>query len=138
MVALAILMPIVASMGGNAGTQTMTVAVRALATRELGRGNAWRIVRREMLVGCLNGLAFAIVLSAVAIVWFGIANLAPVIGLAIVVTLVSAAFGGIIIPLVLDRLGIDPAVSSGPLVTTVTDVVAFFSFLGIATLWFHL
>jgi magnesium transporter len=138
MVALAVLMPIVASMGGNAGTQTMTVAVRALATRELGRGNAWRIVRREMLVGLLNGLAFAIVLSVVAVVWFGIANLAPVIGLAIVVTLVSAAFGGIIIPLVLDRLGIDPAVSSGPLVTTVTDVVAFFSFLGIATLWFHL
>ena len=105
MVALAVLMPIVASMGGNAGTQTMTVAVRALATRDLGRSNAWRIIRREMLVGLLNGLAFAILLSIVAIVWFGTANLGPVIGLAIMVTLVSAAFGGIIIPLVLDGSG---------------------------------
>jgi magnesium transporter len=138
MVALAVLMPIVASMGGNAGTQTMTVAVRALATRDLGRFNAWRIIRREMLVGFLNGIAFAILLAAVAVFWFGIANLGPVIGLAIIVTLVSAAFGGIIIPLVLDRFGVDPAVSSGPLVTTITDVVGFFSFLGIATLWFGL
>jgi magnesium transporter len=138
MVALAVLMPIVASMGGNAGTQTMTVAVRALATRDLGRSNAWRIIRREMLVGLLNGIAFAMLMAAVAMFWFGIANLGPVIGLAIIVTLVSAALGGIVIPLVLDRFGIDPAVSSGPLVTTITDVVGFFSFLGIATLWFHL
>src|SRR4051812_46806790 len=138
MVALAVLMPIVASMGGNAGTQTMTVAVRALATRDLGRSNAWRIIRREMLVGLLNGLAFAILMAGVAVFWFGIANLGPVIGLAIIVTLVSAALGGIVIPLLLDRFGIDPAVSSGPLVTTITDVVGFFSFLGIATLWFHL
>ena len=138
MVALAVLMPIVASMGGNAGTQTMTVAVRALATRDLGRSNAWRIVRREMLVGLLNGLAFATLLAAVAVFWFGIAQLGPVIGLAIVITLVSAALGGIVIPLVLDRWGVDPAVSSGPLVTTVTDVVGFFAFLGIATLWFGL
>lgn len=138
MVALAVLMPIVASMGGNAGTQTMTVAVRALATRDLGRSNAWRIIRREMLVGLLNGIAFAVLMAGVAVYWFGVANLGPVIGLAIVVTLVSAAFGGIVIPLVLDRFGIDPAVSSGPLVTTITDVVGFFSFLGIATLWFHL
>jgi magnesium transporter len=138
MVALAILMPIVASMGGNAGTQTMTVAVRALATRDLGRANAWRIVRREMLVGFLNGLAFAALLATVAVFWFDNITLGPVIGLAIIITLVSAAFGGIIIPLVLDRFGIDPAVSSGPLVTTITDVVGFFSFLGIATLWFAL
>ena len=138
MVALAVLMPIVASMGGNAGTQTMTVAVRALATRDLGRSNAWRIVRREMLVGFLNGLVFATLLATVAVFWFDNIALGPVIGLAIVITLVSAAFGGIIIPLVLDRFGIDPAVSSGPLVTTITDVVGFFSFLGIATLWFVL
>ncbi|QFU16768.1 magnesium transporter [Microvirga thermotolerans] len=138
MVALAVLMPIVASMGGNAGTQTMTVAVRALATRELGRANAWRIIRREMVVGLLNGAAFALLLASVAVLWFGTANLGPVIGLAIVVTLVSAAFGGIVIPLALSRLGVDPAVSSGPLVTTITDVVGFFSFLGIATLWFGL
>jgi magnesium transporter len=138
MVALAVLMPIVASMGGNAGTQTMTVAVRALATRDLGRANAWRVVRREMLVGLLNGLAFATLLGGVAIFWFGTAQLGPVIGLAIVVTLVSAALGGIVIPLILDRFEIDPAVSSGPLVTTITDVVGFFAFLGIATLWFGL
>lgn len=138
MVALAVLMPIVASMGGNAGTQTMTVAVRALATRELGRANAWRIIRREMIVGLLNGLVFATLMAGVAIFWFGTANLGPVIGLAIVVTLVSAAFGGIIIPLILHRYNVDPAVSSGPLVTTVTDVVGFFSFLGIATFWFGL
>jgi magnesium transporter len=138
MVALAVLMPIVASMGGNAGTQTMTVAVRALATRDLGRSNAWRVVRREMLVGFLNGLAFATLLAGVAVFWFGIAQLGPVIGLAIVITLVSAALGGIVIPLLLDRWGVDPAVSSGPLVTTVTDVVGFFAFLGIATLWFGL
>ncbi|MDQ4136822.1 MAG: magnesium transporter [Pseudomonadota bacterium] len=138
MVALAVLMPIVASMGGNAGTQTMTVAVRALATRELGRANVWRIVRREVLVGLLNGLTFAILLAAIAVIWFGAANIGPVIGLAIVITLVAAAFGGIVIPLVLDRFDVDPAVSSGPLVTTITDVVGFFAFLGIATLWFGL
>ncbi|HEV2558877.1 MAG TPA: magnesium transporter [Microvirga sp.] len=138
MVALAVLMPIVASMGGNAGTQTMTVAVRALATRDLGRSNAWRVIRREMLVGLLNGIAFATLLAGVAVFWFGTAQLGPVIGLAIIITLVSAAFGGIIIPLLLDRFDVDPAVSSGPLVTTITDVVGFFAFLGIATLWFGL
>jgi magnesium transporter len=138
MVALAVLMPIVASMGGNAGTQTMTVAVRALATRDLGRANAWRVIRRELLVGFLNGLAFAVLLAGVAMFWFGTASLGPVIGLAIIVTLVSAALGGIVIPLVLDRFHVDPAVSSGPLVTTITDVVGFFAFLGIATVWFGL
>jgi magnesium transporter len=138
MVALAVLMPIVASMGGNAGTQTMTVAVRALATRDLGRSNAWRVIRRELLVGALNGALFATLLAGVAILWFGVVGLGPVIGLAIAVTLVSAAFGGILIPLVLDRFDVDPAVSSGPLVTTITDVVGFFAFLGIATLWFGL
>jgi magnesium transporter len=138
MVALAVLMPVVASMGGNAGTQTMTVAVRALATRDLGRNNAWRVVRRELIVGLLNGIVFATLLAGVAIVWFGVVDLGPVIGLAIVVTLASAAFGGILIPLMLDRFGVDPAVSSGPLVTTVTDVVGFFAFLGIATVWFGL
>ena len=138
MVALAVLMPIVASMGGNAGTQTMTVAVRALATRDLGRSNAWRVIRRELIVGALNGIVFATLLAGVAIAWFGVVDLGPVIGLAIVVTLVSAAFGGILIPLMLDRFGVDPAISSGPLVTTITDVVGFFAFLSIATVWFGL
>ncbi len=138
MVALAVLMPIVASMGGNAGTQTMTVAVRALATRELSSANAWRIIRREWFVGVINGLCFAVILGGVAAAWFNVSDLGLVIGLAMLVVLAAAALGGILIPLVLTRLGVDPAVSSGPFVTTVTDVVGFFAFLGIASLWFGL
>jgi magnesium transporter len=138
MVALAVLMPIVASMGGNAGTQTMTVTVRALATRELGTGNTWRIITREVAVGAVNGVFFAVILGVVAVGWFGVQDLFFVVGLAITTVLTAAALGGILIPLALDRLGIDPAVSSGPFVTTVTDVVGFFSFLGIASLWFGL
>ena len=138
MVALAVLMPIVASMGGNAGTQTMTVAVRALATRDLSSANAWRVVRRELLVGIVNGFGFALIMGVVAAVWFNVTDLGLVIGLAMITVLVAAALGGILIPIVLERLGVDPAVSSGPFVTTVTDVVGFFSFLGIATLWFGL
>jgi magnesium transporter len=138
MVALAVLMPIVASMGGNAGTQTMTVTVRALATRELSSANTWRIIRREVLVGALNGLAFAVIMGVIAAEWFHVTDLGLVIGLAMVTVLAAAALGGILIPLILNRLGVDPAVSSGPFVTTVTDVVGFFSFLGIATLWFGL
>lgn len=138
MVALAILMPIVASMGGNAGTQTMTVAVRALATRELGRTNAWRIIRREAGVGLLNGLIFACIMGSVAGLWFQSAELGLVIGLALVGVLLFAALGGIFVPLTLNRLGVDPAVSSGPFVTSITDIVGFFTFLGIATAWFHL
>jgi magnesium transporter len=138
MVALAVLMPLVASMGGNAGTQTMTVTVRALAAREIGRANAWRIIRRELCVGFLNGLAFAVILGVIAATWFNLADLGMVIGLALLTVLSVAALGGILIPLLLNRLGIDPAVSSGPFVTTITDIVGFFSFLGIATLWFGL
>jgi magnesium transporter len=138
MVALAVLMPIVASMGGNAGTQTMTVTVRALATRELSSSNALRIIRREMFVGLFNGVVFATILGVVAAFWFNITDLGLVIALAMVTVLSSAALGGILIPLLLTRLGVDPAVSSGPFVTTVTDVVGFLSFLGIATIWFGL
>ena len=138
MVALAVLMPIVASMGGNAGTQTMTVAVRALATRELSSANAWRVIRRELMVGVLNGIAFALIMAVIAAAWFHVTDLGVVIALAMVTVLAAAALGGILIPLALIRLGVDPAVSSGPFVTTVTDVVGFFSFLGIATLWFGL
>ena len=138
MVALAVLMPIVASMGGNAGTQTMTVAVRALATRELSSANAWRIIRREWMVGMLNGLGFALIMGVIAAAWFNVTDLGLVIGLAMMTVLAAAALGGILIPLALIRLGVDPAVSSGPFVTTITDVVGFFSFLGIATLWFGL
>jgi magnesium transporter len=138
MVALAILMPIVASMGGNAGTQTMTVAVRALATRELGRSNAWRIIRREAAVGLLNGLVFATIMGTLAGLWFQSAQLGMVIGMALVTVLMFAALGGIFVPLTLNRLGVDPAVSSGPFVTSITDIIGFLSFLGIATAWFNL
>jgi magnesium transporter len=137
-VALAILMPIVASMGGNAGTQTMTVTVRALATRELSRVNAWRVIRREGLVGLLNGFGFAVIMGVVAAAWFNIADLGLVIALAMITVLAAAALGGILIPLLLIRLGADPAVASGPFVTTVTDVVGFFAFLWIASMWFGL
>jgi magnesium transporter len=138
MVALAVLAPIVASQGGNAATQTMTVAVRALATRELGSYNAVRVVLREVMVGLVNGLAFAIITGVAAVAWFRIPGLGVVIGLAIVCNLVAGALGGILIPMVLERVRADPAVASGTFVTTITDVVGFFSFLGIATLWFGL
>jgi len=138
MVALAVLAPIVASQGGNAATQTMTVAVRALATRELGSFNAMRVVLRETMVGLVNGIAFAIITGVAAFAWFRIPGLGMVIGLAIICNLVAGALGGILIPMVLERVRADPAVASGTFVTTVTDVVGFFSFLGIATLWFGL
>jgi magnesium transporter len=138
MVALAVLAPIVASQGGNAATQTMTVAVRALATRDLGASNAMRVVIREALVGLVNGLAFAVITGVAAVAWFKIPGLGLVIGLAIICNLLAGALGGILIPMVLERVRADPAVASGTFVTTVTDVVGFFSFLGIATVWFGL
>lgn len=138
MVALAVLAPIVASQGGNATTQTMTVAVRALATRELTEINARRVIIREILVGLVNGVAFAVITGIVAYAWFKVPGLGLVIGLAMICNLMAAALGGVLIPLLLHRLKIDPAVASSPFVTTVTDVVGFFSFLGIATLWFGL
>ncbi len=132
-VALAVLMPIVASMGGNAGTQSMTVAVRGIATKDITPSNAWRVIRREVMVGLLNGLAFALVMGLVSWWWFDEPMLGVVIAIAMVLTLVAAAVGGIVIPLVLARFGIDPAVASGPFVTTVTDIVSFFTFLSIAS-----
>ncbi|MEL7544766.1 MAG: magnesium transporter [Pseudomonadota bacterium] len=135
MVALAVLMPIVASMGGNAATQTMTVAVRALSTRDLSLVNARRIVTREVIVGLLNGLVFAIIVGLVAIVWFGSGALAVVIAVAMVINMVSAGLAGILIPIALDRAGADPAIASSVFVTTVTDVVGFFAFLGLAAVW---
>jgi magnesium transporter len=134
MVALAVLMPIVASMGGNAGTQSMTVAVRALATRELTGKNAGRVLWREVVVGVLNGGAFGIIMSLVVAFWFGVPMLAVVIAMAMMLTLAAAAFAGIVLPLALERMGVDPALASGPFVTTVTDVVGFFAFLGLASL----
>ena len=136
MVALAVLMPIVASMGGNAGTQTMTVAVRALATRDIDIYNSARIIRRELTVGVLNGVVFAAIIGVVAAVWFLDVALGGVIAAAMIVNMICAALAGILIPLLLDRAGADPAIASSVFVTTVTDVVGFFAFLGLAAWWF--
>ena len=133
LVALAILMPIVASMGGNAGTQSLTVAVRALATRDLTGSNVGRVIRRELLVGMLNGLCFAVVLGTVGMMWFESPLLGVVIGSALIVNMIIAGFAGTIVPVVLDRLGVDPALASGTFVTTTTDVMGFFIFLGLAS-----
>ena len=138
MVALAVLAPIVASQGGNGATQTMTVVIRALATRELSRLNAARVIGRELLVGALNGVAFGIITGIGAMVWFHEPGLGVVIAGAMLTNLVAGALGGILVPLVLEYFEIDPAVSSSAFVTTVTDVVGYSSFLGLATLWFKL
>ena len=138
MVALAVLAPIVASQGGNSATQTMTVVIRALATRELSRLNAARVVGRELLVGALNGLAFGIITGIGAWIWFHQYGLGIVIAGAMITNLVAGALGGILTPLILEYFEIDPAVSSSAFVTTVTDVVGYSSFLGFATLWFRL
>ena len=131
-VALAVLMPIVASMGGNAGTQTLTVAVRALAMKDLSSANAWRFINKELLVGIFNGLLFAVVTGAIAWFWFGRPEIGLVIGAAMVVNLIVAGLSGTLIPLGLERLGIDPAIASSVFLTTVTDVIGFFAFLGLA------
>ena len=131
-VALAVLMPIVASMGGNAGTQSLTVAVRAIATKDLTGSNVWRFIRREVLVGLVNGVIFAVVMGLVGVMWFGGPELGYVIGAAMVINLVVAGLAGTVIPVILERIGIDPALASGAFVTTVTDVVGFFAFLGLA------
>ena len=133
-VALAVLMPIVASMGGNAGTQSLTVAVRAIATKDLTGSNVWRVLRREVVASLINGLIFAVLIGIIGVIWFGTLDLGYVIAAAMVINLAVAGFAGLMIPLALDRLGIDPALASGAFVTTVTDVVGFFAFLGLAAL----
>jgi magnesium transporter len=138
MVALAVLMPIVASMGGNAGTQTMTVAVRGIATQELGARNMLRVLNREVVVSFVNGVALAILVGITATLWFDNQGLGIVIGGAIIINMIFAGLAGLLIPLALDRVGVDPAIASSVFVTTVTDVVGFFAFLGIAALWFGL
>ena len=133
MVALAVLMPIVASMGGNAGTQTLTVAVRALATKQLTPTNAWRVISKETMVGFVNGIIFAVITGAVAWLWFNSIGLGVVIGLAMIVNLLVAGLSGVVIPIILERCDIDPAVASSVFLTTLTDVIGFFAFLGLGT-----
>ena len=135
MVALAALMPIVASLGGNAGTQTMTVTVRALATRDLDIYNAGRVIRRELMVGLLDGAIIATLLGLAAGLLFNNVDLGMVIAAAMIVNMLAAALGGILIPLLLDRVGADPAISSSIFTTMITDVIGFLAFLGMATWW---
>jgi len=136
LVALAVLMPIVAAMGGNAGMQVVTVTVRALATRDLTPGaNMWRTVGKELLVAAMNATAFAVIMGGVAAVWFHNIALGLVLAAAMIFNMMWAGLAGTLIPLGLARLGMDPAISAGPFLTTTTDVLGFFSFLGLATLF---
>ncbi|MBT4425955.1 MAG: magnesium transporter, partial [Rhodospirillaceae bacterium] len=132
MVALAVLMPIVASMGGNAGTQTLTVAVRAIATKDLSLANAHRVFGKETIVGLLNGIVFAVLTGGVAAAWYEDTALGYVVGGAMIINMLVAGMFGLIIPVVLWRLRIDPATAAGVLLTTVTDVIGFLAFLGLA------
>jgi len=133
-VALAVLMPVVASMGGNAGTQTVTLVIRGMALGTIDESNARRVLRSEVMIGVLNSIIWAVVIGIVALLWFGNARLGLVIGFAMTINLVVAALSGVIIPLLVKRMGIDPALASGVALTTVTDVIGFFVFLGLATL----
>lgn len=132
LVALAVLMPIVASMGGNAGTQTLTVTIRALATRELSSANARRVIGKEFIVGVINGILFALLIGCLVSWWFSNSLLGGVIGMAMVINLIVAGLSGITIPLILNKFDLDPAISSAIILTTVTDMLGFFAFLGLA------
>ena len=132
-VALAILMPIVASMGGNAGTQSLTVVVRQLALGDIAKHDAYRTIKKEVILSLANGLFFAIIMGIIASVWFDKGLLGVVIGLSMVINLLIAGFFGSMVPLLLKRVDIDPAIGSTVILTTLTDVVGFFSFLGLAT-----
>ena len=135
LVALAVLMPIVASMGGNAGTQTVTVAVRALALRQIDRDAAASFVRRELAVAVMNGILFAVLAAAISFLWFRDADIAVVMAVAMFANMVVAGLSGTLVPLGLVRAGVDPAVASSVFITTITDVVGFFVFLGLAALY---
>lgn len=132
MVALAVLMPIVATMGGTASVQTLTVAVRAIAMKELTPANAMRTIGKEIAVGLLNGIIFAVLIGVVAWLWFGSPALGGVIGLAIVINLVVAGMSGSALPVLLQRMGFDPAVASSAFLTSITDIIGFYVFLGLA------
>ena len=132
-VALAVLMPIVASMGGNAGTQTLTVSVRAIATKELTTSNALKIIIKETFVGGINGIILAIIIGLLSSYWFSDDLLGLVIAMAMILNLIIAGFAGILIPITLNKFKIDPALASGVILTTITDVFGFLSFLGLAS-----
>ena len=134
-VSLAFLMPIVAAMGGNAGMQVITVTVRALANRDLLKGHFLQTLRREVLVAMINGTLLALLLAGIATLWFNDFKLGLILGASLIFNIVWSAVAGISFPFLLNRLGLDPAISSGPLLTTTTDVLGFACFLGLATLF---
>lgn len=134
-VALAILMPIVASMGGIAGSQTLTITVRGMALGQIGKANARALLRKELAVGLLNGLIWSVVVMLAVIAWFKDRELGIIMGVAMITNLLVAALAGVIIPLIQKRVGIDPAIAGGVVLTTVTDVIGFLTFLGLATLF---
>ena len=133
MVALAFLMPIVASMGGNAGMQTLAVTIRAIATKELSSGNFNRVVIKEFSIGILNGLIFAFITSIIVFIWFKEINLSILIAVSMILNMIVAGLFGILVPVSLKKMNIDPALASSVFVTTITDVVGFLSFLGIGS-----
>ena len=135
LVALAVLMPIVASMGGIAGSQTLTLVIRGLALGQVQKGNLRELMTRELGISVLNGLLWSGVIALLAVAWFGDWGLGGVLGVAILINLLCAAVAGLAIPLMLDRMGIDPALAGSVILTTVTDVIGFFAFLGLATWW---
>lgn len=134
-VALAVLMPIVASMGGIAGSQTLTLVIRGLALKQVSSANAGKLLIKEMSVGAVNGVLWAVVVAIIAGLWFQSVSLGALLGSAMIINLICAAFAGATIPLALDKVGIDPALAGGVLLTTVTDVIGFMAFLGLATIF---
>ena len=136
MVALAFLMPIVASMGGNAGMQTLAVTIRAIATKELSKGNFNKVVAKEFTIGVLNGIIFAIISAIIVQLWFKDITLALLIGISMILNMIVAGLLGILVPVSLKKMNIDPALASSVLVTTITDVIGFLSFLGIGSYFF--
>ena len=137
MVALAFLMPIVASMGGNAGMQTLAVTIRALATKELSSGNFGKIVTKEFVIGVLNGIIFAIITAVIVQLWFKEINLSIIIAVSMVLNMIVAGLFGILVPVTLKKFNVDPAIASSVFVTTITDVIGFLSFLGIGSIFFY-
>ncbi|HSH29234.1 MAG TPA: magnesium transporter, partial [Thiohalobacter sp.] len=134
-VALAVLMPIVASMGGIAGSQTLTIVIRGLALNQIGKSNSRLLMTKELAVGALNGILWSVVVALIAALWFQSAQVGVIIGAAIIINLACAALAGFSIPLVLQRMGIDPALAGSVLLTTVTDVIGFMAFLGLGTIF---
>ena len=133
-VALAVLLPVIANMGGNTGMQTLAVIIRGLGNDTINPDNAFAVMRREFLVGSFNGIIFAVMTALITTFWYGDIALGMIVAMAMLITLSSAALFGAIIPVILERMEIDPAVASGIVMTTIVDIIGFFAILGLASL----